>query len=63
MLIKAELATSKNEARGYIEKDAITLNGARVTDVNREIRMEDFQNADVALLKRGKKNVAVLTQT
>jgi len=63
VLVLSELATSKNEARGYIEKEAITLNGARVTDINRKIRMEDFQNADVALLKRGKKNVAVLTQS
>jgi tyrosyl-tRNA synthetase len=62
ILIHTNLATSKNEARGFIEKEAITLNGAKVTDVNRKIRMEDFQNANVALLKRGKKNIAVLTQ-
>jgi len=62
VLVLSELATSKNEARGYIEKEAITLNGARVTDSNRKIRMEDFQNADVALLKRGKRNIAVLIQ-
>ena len=62
-LVASELASSKNEARGYIEKEAITLNGARVTDINRKIRMEDFQNADIALLKRGKRHVAVLTQS
>lgn len=60
ILIASGLATSKREARDYVEQGAVTLNGAAITDVQYV-----FQNTDVrdgfALLKRGKRNVCVLT--
>lgn len=61
-LVSAGLASSKREAREFIEQGAVTLNGAKVTDVNRSIMAEDFQNASIALAKRGKRNVCVLVQ-
>lgn len=61
VLVEANLAASKREAREFIENGAVTLNGAKVTDINRTILNEDFANAPVALLKRGKRNVCVLS--
>lgn len=61
VLVRSGLAASKREARQFIDDGAITLNGGKVTDTNREILQEDFQNAPLALLQRGKRNVSVLT--
>ena len=57
-LVMTTLATSKREARQFIEDGAVSLNGERV--VNRTLESEDFKNGK-ALLKRGKRNVCVLT--
>jgi tyrosyl-tRNA synthetase len=54
------LVPSKREARQMLTDGAVSLNGAKVTDSNRELMQEDFQNAPVALLKRGKRNVCIL---
>lgn len=61
VIVRARLASSKREARQFVEDGAITLNGAKVSDTNRNVMKEDFQNSSVALLKRGKRNVCVLT--
>lgn len=61
VLVQSGLAASKREARQFIEDGAITLNGAKISDANRVLMKEDFQNAPMALLKRGKRNIAVLT--
>lgn len=60
-LIGSGLASSKREARQFIEGGAVMLNGGRVSDTERTIMHEDFQNAPIAILKRGKRNVVVLT--
>lgn len=60
-LVSSGLASSKREARQFIEDGAVMLNGGRVSDTERTILHEDFQNAPIAILKRGKRNVVVLT--
>jgi len=62
VLVKAGLAESKREARQFITEGAVTLNGARVSDINRDIMPADFENAPVAILKRGKRNLVLLTK-
>lgn len=61
VLVRAALATSKREARQFIDDGAVTLNGAKVSDANRELMQEDFQTSPIALLKRGKRNVSILS--
>lgn len=58
-LIAAGLASSKREARQFIEDGAVNLSGAPITDVARMLEEDDFTNS-IALLKRGKRNISVL---
>lgn len=58
-LVAANLASSKREARQFIEDGAVSLSGNAVRDVNKVLEESDFQN-DLALLKRGKRNASVL---
>lgn len=58
VLVETKLASSKREAREYISGNAITLNGTTVSE-DRPLNASDFQNGH-ALLKRGKRSVAVL---
>lgn len=62
VLVASDLATSKREAREFIENGAVSLNGIKITDVNAELDMEQF-NKGVSLLKRGKKQYSVLQIT
>lgn len=59
VLVAANLASSKREARQFVEDGAVTLNGEKVS-LDRTLSSGDFKSG-VALLKRGKKNVCVLT--
>ena len=59
VLVESGLASSKREARQFIESGAIALGGNVVEDVDRSLEESDFENG-LALLKRGKRNVAVL---
>jgi tyrosyl-tRNA synthetase len=56
-LVQSSLASSKREARQFIDDGAVTLNGQKVSD--RKLEPTDFKEG-VALLKRGKRNVCVL---
>ena len=58
-LVSSALASSKREAREFIESGAVTLGGKKVEDVSRALAEADFQNG-IALLRRGKRNVSVL---
>ncbi len=60
VLVDSELASSKREARTFIESGAVSINGEKVTDVEALVRTELFING-LALLKRGKKQLCVLT--
>ena len=57
-LVISKLASSKREARQFLEGGAITLNGTKVKD--RALVKDDFKNGN-AILKRGKRNVVGLT--
>ena len=56
-LVTSALASSKREARQFLEDGAVTLNNKKIED--RPLLETDFQNG-IALLKRGKRNVSVL---
>lgn len=55
VLVESSLASSKREAREFIEGGAVTLDGDRLTDLESKVEF-----TDLAILKRGKKNLVVL---
>ncbi len=59
VLVAAQLATSKREARTFIESGAISLNSVKVTAPDAVIDEALFVSG-VALLQRGKKQLVVL---
>jgi tyrosyl-tRNA synthetase len=59
VLVEGGLATSKREARTFIESGAVVLAGEKVTDLEMVLQVEHFVGG-IALLKRGKKNYIVL---
>jgi tyrosyl-tRNA synthetase len=61
VLVKTELATSKREARTFIESGAVSLNNEKVTDVEMCVGEEVFLSG-IALLRRGKKLLHVLVK-
>jgi tyrosyl-tRNA synthetase len=56
-LVASGLASSKREARQFLEDGAVSINGEKVGD--RPLSETDFKDGK-SLLKRGKRNVAVL---
>lgn len=61
VLVRSGLASSRREARQFIEDGGVHVNEGKVSGVERVIMKEDFENAPMALLKRGKRNVCILT--
>ncbi|MBI5644746.1 tyrosine--tRNA ligase [Candidatus Kaiserbacteria bacterium] len=59
-LVQTKLASSKREARQFIGDGAVTLNGQAITSESETIAGEHFKSG-LAILKRGKRNVSVLT--
>lgn len=55
VLVEVNLASSKREAREFIDNGSVTLGDNKITDADAVV---DF--ADMAILKRGKKNLVVL---
>jgi tyrosyl-tRNA synthetase len=55
VLVETNLASSKREAREFVDNGSVILDEKKVTDADTVI---DF--ADMAILKRGKKNLVVL---
>ena len=53
LLISANLATSRNEARRAVEQGGVSVNGEKVTDTHAAYGTEDF--AEEFILKKGKK--------
>lgn len=58
VLLEGGLASSKREARQFVDDGAVILAGAKV-EAGRTITASDFTDG-VAILKRGKRNVVVL---
>ncbi len=57
-LVDSELASSKREARQFIEDGAVQLNGEKVS-ADRLLEDNDFKDSK-ALLKRGKRNIVTI---
>ena len=55
VLVETELATSKREARTFVEDGAVYLDGKQITDIEHTV-----SDSPVQLLKRGKKQLCVL---
>ena len=54
LLVKAELAGTRSEARRNVTQGGVTLDGEKVTDIKASYTMEDFKG-EGRVLKRGKK--------
>ncbi len=54
LLVKAELAATRSEARRNVIQGGVTMDGEKVTDIKASYTMDDFQG-DGHVLKRGKK--------
>ena len=59
ILVEVGLATSKREARTFIEGGAVSVNGEKVEDLEKTITNND-NISGLVLLKRGKKNLHLL---
>jgi len=57
VLVKSNLATSKREARTFIESGAVTIGAEKIIDIAQVVNRAHGQHQ---LLKRGKKNVVVV---
>ncbi|MBV8047987.1 MAG: tyrosine--tRNA ligase [Paludibacterium sp.] len=55
-VVEAGLAASKSQARGFIESGAVTVNGAKITDLTYTPQAADQRFSKYTLLRRGKKN-------
>lgn len=55
-LVNSELASSKSQARSFIESGAISINGRRITDLEYKIGENDIRFGRYTMLGRGKKN-------
>lgn len=58
ILVESSLATSKREARTFIESGAVAISGVKVIDL--EYKVKKDVDGELIHLKRGKKNVVVL---
>jgi tyrosyl-tRNA synthetase len=59
VLVVSELATSKREARTFIESNAVSLQEEKCTDIELQLQESHFSDG-LALLRRGKKQLCVL---
>lgn len=59
-LVSTKLASSRREARDFINNNAIKINGEKVIDIEKVLTKKDTLNGGYIFLKRGKKNYAVI---
>ena len=55
LLVKAELAPSKSEARRNVQQGGVSVDGEKVADVNAVITLESVKEKGEIVVKRGKK--------
>ena len=60
-LVQSGLASSKTQARGFIESNAVVVNGGKIADLAYQLSEADRRYGAYTLLRRGKKNHALLT--
>ena len=61
VLVQAKLATSKREARTFIESGAVQINGNKIDTTDAKITKDLC--GDLCLIKRGKKSVSLVERT
>ena len=54
LLTELRLTKSNGEARRLVEQNGISINGETLTDVKKQITIEDFENSEM-MIKKGKK--------
>lgn len=59
-LVETKLASSKREAREFINNGAITLNNEKITDINYVLNINQTYHNKYAILKRGKKKFSII---
>ncbi|MDR2111981.1 MAG: tyrosine--tRNA ligase [Candidatus Accumulibacter sp.] len=59
-LVAAGLAKSKSEARGFLQSGSVTVNGVRAATLGSQITDAERRFGRFTLLRRGKKNYAML---
>jgi tyrosyl-tRNA synthetase len=59
-LRESGLSASSGEARRAIGDGGVYLNNRRVTDVNRKLTLDDLASETVMVLRKGKKNYALI---
>ncbi|MBQ8206887.1 MAG: tyrosine--tRNA ligase [Bacilli bacterium] len=59
LLIRAEVASSKREAREFLRNGAVTMNGEKVTDEAYKVSKQDAIEGKFIVLRRGKKKYAL----
>ena len=62
-LVASGLVGSRNAARRAISDGAASVNGQKVTDPERVLEDSDFLHGQVAVLRRGRKNLAAVRPT
>lgn len=59
-LVATGLVDSRSAARRVLGEGGVSVNNTRVTDIETPLRSEDFLHGAVAILKRGRKNLAAV---
>lgn len=62
-LVAAQLASSKTQARGFIESGAVSINGRKVSDLTTVVGEDERRFGRYTLLRRGKKNHCLVSWT
>ncbi len=59
VLVTSALVSSKGEARKLVEAGGVSVNNTKIEDAEYTLKEEDFSN-NIAILRKGKKNLQVL---
>ena len=60
-LVAAKLAKSKSEARGFLQSGSVTINGNKADSLDHQFSDEERLFGRFSLLRRGKKNYALIS--
>ena len=55
LLVDAELAKSRGEARRLVQQNGVSVNGEKVTEIDATFTTDDYNEDGVILIKKGKK--------
>ena len=60
-MVQAGMSNSKGQARKDLEGGGVYVNGQRITDVQRQLKLEDLLHGEGALIRKGKRAYAVIS--